>query len=230
VTRLRAVREAPLPREHEFEAAHGLPEPLPASERLLWQGSPRWQPLALRAFHARKVAWYFVALAAVRVAVLAADGAAPLTMAVSALWMLLLGACAVALLVALAVMSARTAVYTITDRRVVMRVGIVLTLTFNLPLVRIAGAGLRADADGSGDIPLALRGGDRIAWLHLWPHVRPWRVSQPEPMLRGVPDVAAVARVLSDAWTARTGIAALQPAAAPAADARSSAQPALAGH
>ena len=26
--------------EHEFEAAHGLPEALPAGERLRWQGAP----------------------------------------------------------------------------------------------------------------------------------------------------------------------------------------------
>ena len=26
--------------EHEFEAAHGLPEPLPRGERVLWQGAP----------------------------------------------------------------------------------------------------------------------------------------------------------------------------------------------
>ena len=27
--------------------------------------------------------------------------------------------------------------------------------------------------DGSGDIPLALKGNDKIAWLHLWPHTPP---------------------------------------------------------
>ena len=40
-------------------------------------------------------------------------------------------------------LSARNTVYTITDRRVVMRIGIVLTLTFNLPFKRIAAAGLQ---------------------------------------------------------------------------------------
>lgn len=228
MTRMHAVRQAALPHEHEFEAAPGLPEPLPPGERLLWQGSPRWQPLALRVFHARKVAWYFVALTALRVAVLAADGAAPLTMLVSGLWMAVLGACAVGLLLAMAVMTARTAVYTITDRRVVMRIGIVLTLTFNLPLSRIAAAGLRTDVAGTGDIPLALRDGDRIAWLNLWPHVRPWRLAQPEPMLRGVPDAAAVARVLTEAWSRRTGVAPAAAAAAPE-PAPHGAEPAFAG-
>ena len=33
--------------------------------------------------------------------------------------------------------AARTTLYTLTDRRVVMRIGIVLTVAYNLPLVRI---------------------------------------------------------------------------------------------
>jgi hypothetical protein len=43
----------------------------------------------------------------------------------------------------LAWLSARTTVYTITDKRVVMRIGIVLSLTFNLPLRQIESAGLK---------------------------------------------------------------------------------------
>ena len=27
--------------EHEFEAEYGLPEPLPAAERVIWQGQPQ---------------------------------------------------------------------------------------------------------------------------------------------------------------------------------------------
>ncbi|NCV86392.1 MAG: hypothetical protein EBW14_11085 [Oxalobacteraceae bacterium] len=46
--------------EHELEAAPGLPEPLPAGERVLWQGSPNWKQLALEAFHVKQVAVYFV--------------------------------------------------------------------------------------------------------------------------------------------------------------------------
>ncbi len=37
-------------------------------------------------------------------------------------------------------LSARSTVYTLTDRRMVMRMGIVLTVTFNLPFKRIAAA------------------------------------------------------------------------------------------
>ena len=45
--------------EHEFEAAPGLPEALPAGERLLWQGSPDWKSLAVHVFHVRTLAVYF---------------------------------------------------------------------------------------------------------------------------------------------------------------------------
>ena len=48
--------------EHEFEAAPGLPEPLPRGERLIWQGSPDWVQLAIHAFHVRKLAIYFSAM------------------------------------------------------------------------------------------------------------------------------------------------------------------------
>jgi Bacterial PH domain len=231
VTSPEAVRQGPAvpPRvhEHEYEPERGLPQALPAGEHLLWQGSPDWRALALRAFHLRKIAVYFGVLAAVRVAVLAGDGAGAGAMAVSALWMLLLGALAIGLLALVAWLSARTAVYTVTDKRIVMRVGIVLTLSFNLPFKRIAAAGLRLDADGSGEIPLTLRPGDRIAYLHLWPHARPWCLARPEPMLRAVPQARNVARLLAEAWSRETGLVAT-PAEVPA-DAHRGSQPALAG-
>lgn len=231
MTQPKAVRlpapEAMQVQEHEFEAERGLPQPLPAGERVLWQGSPDWRALARRAFHLRKIAVYFALLAAVRVAVLAGDGAGVGAMAVSALWMLLLGGLAIGLLALVAWLSARTAVYTVTDKRVVMRVGIVLTLTFNLPYKRIAAAGLRLERDGTGEMPLTLRPGDRIAYLHLWPHARPWRLAQPEPMLRSVPDAQHVARLLAEAWSRETGLVAT-PGTAPAAAPLGS-EPALAG-
>ena len=55
--------------DFDFEPVRGLPQILPKGERMLWQGAPRWQDLAVHAFHARKVVWYFVALAAAQAAV-----------------------------------------------------------------------------------------------------------------------------------------------------------------
>ena len=197
-----AARHAGSGDDHDFEPAHGLPELLPAGEKILWQGSPQWLPLAHRVFHIRKLVLYFAALVALRMIVMLVNGeATPKAMALSALWMAGLGAFAIGSLMVVAWLSARTAVYTITDKRVVMRVGIVLTLTFNIPFKRITGAGLHVAADGSGDLPLTLSGEDRIAWLHLWPHARPFHLAHTEPMLRSVPDAAAVAQLLSQAWS-----------------------------
>ena len=203
-----ALNLPPLQHEHEFEPVRGLPEALPAGEKMLWQGSPDWRLLAVQGFHVRKLVIYFAAMVALRLAFMA-TGDAPATlgaMAVSAAWLLGLSAAAVGGLAAVAWLSARGTVYTITSQRVVMRIGIVLTLTFNIPFRRITGANLRLDADGHGDVPLALNGADRIAYLHLWPHARPWHVARPEPMLRCLPQAADVARLLSAAWSAHTGL------------------------
>jgi len=96
----------------------------------------------------------------------------------------------------------------LTNKRVVMRLGIVLTVTFNLPLKQVASADVRVLDHGAGDITLALHGSDRIAWVHLWPSVRPWRISKPEPTLRAIPHVQEVSVKLRDAWTQATGLAA----------------------
>jgi len=48
--------------DFDFDPVRGLPEVLPAGERMLWQGSPRWQDMALHAFHVRKVAVYFAVI------------------------------------------------------------------------------------------------------------------------------------------------------------------------
>lgn len=205
MSNLRVIRAT---QEHEFEAAHGLPETLPPGERLLWQGSPDWRSLALQAFHVRQVAIYFALVLTARAAFVLSDGGGATDAAIAVLWLLPLVLFAIGMLVVLARLSARTTVYSLTNRRVVMRVGIVLTLTFNLPLKRLAGAGLREHGhSGMGDIPLQLGGGDKIAYVHLWPHARPWRAARPEPMLRSIPDVRTVARLLSEAWSAETGVA-----------------------
>ncbi len=192
--------------EHEFEAEHGLPEPLPPGERLLWQGAPDWRVLAREAFHLRTLALYFAVILGLRAATVLAQGSGALAALEAVVWLLPPVGGALGMVALLAWLSARTAAYTVTDRRVVMRVGIVLSLSFNLPYRAIEAAALHAGPRGSGDIALTLGGGDRIAWLHLWPHARPWRLRQPEPMLRCVPDAARVAGLLAAAWSAARGV------------------------
>lgn len=208
--------------EHELEPQYGLPEELPGNERILWQGSPDWRSLAIRAFHVRKLAIYFALILLVRTVLLVDDGMVFAEIAVDLARLLPLPLAALGILAALAWLSARTTVYTITDRRVVLRIGIVLTLTFNLPLKVLHNADLHVAADGSGDIALQLPPGDRIAWLHLWPHARAWHVRHPQPMLRSVPRGREVAAILAGAWSAATGLA-------PAGERRDSSRDAAAG-
>ena len=186
-------------KEHEAEPVRGLPERLPAGESILWQGAPRWGALARRVFHVRKIALYFAILLAWLVTADVADGISPDATLRSSLWVIGAALLVVGLLSALAVLIERTSVYTITTRRVVMRVGMAFPIAFNLPFRRIRSAGLRVHADGSGDIPLALGDGDKLAYLALWPHARPWHLSAPEPMLRGLRDVRRVAEILARA-------------------------------
>lgn len=190
--------------EHEFEAAYGLPEPLPKGESILWQGAPDLSDLALRVFHMRKVAVYFAVLIAIRGFFLYSSSAGAMTIMAGMLVAAGLALTALAALGILAWLTARTTAYTLTDQRVVMRIGIVLTLTFNLPLKRIETAGLLLTGKGFGDVPLALSSGDRIGWLNLWPHVRPWRIAKPEPMLRCIPQAQAFAGLLQTAWAHAT--------------------------
>jgi hypothetical protein len=202
--------------EHEFEAAPGLPEPLPRGERLLWQGSPDWVQLAIHAFHVRKLAVYFSAMLVVQWLYLLGEPQAALfgpllTSAVMASLALLL-------LAVTAWFAARTTLYTLTDRRIVMRIGVVLTLTLNLPLKQIAGAAFKPQASGHGDIALALAGKDRIAYLNLWPHARAWQLKNPQPSLRCLPGAAAVGERIQQAWLAANPSAAAlvgMPEAAP---------------
>jgi hypothetical protein len=201
--------------EHEYEPQRGLPEVLPAGETLLWQGSPDWRALARGAFHVRKLAVYFSLMLALRGIVVYADGGTATAAVMASLWLLPLAALGLGLVATLAWLSARGTVYTLTNKRVVMRIGIVLTVTYNLPFKRIARADLALAADGHGDIALALAGKDRIAYMQLWPHARPWRLARPEPSLRGVPDAARVAKQLVAAWSAATGRSAV-PASSPA--------------
>ncbi len=177
----------------------GIREPLPAGERVLWQGAPRWQSIAVRGLHIRKVAVYFGVLLAWRVVSSLADGqsvGASLSGASMLAVVTLLG---IGLIATLAWLSARTTIYAITTRRVMMRIGIALPIFVNLPFRGIEAVQMRRFKDGTADLPLQLQDDVRLAYLHLWPHARPWRVAHPQPMLRGLRDPEQVAALLRDA-------------------------------
>jgi hypothetical protein len=194
--------------EYEFEPQHGLPERLPLDEFIVWQGSPDIGALASSAFHIKKLTLYFIALIGVCACPALESDAGLMGVLHAIKWITPLAVISLTSLWILAYLTARTTVYTLTNKRVVMRLGIVLTVTFNLPLKQVASADVRLLDGGFGDITLALQGSDRIAWIHLWPSVRPWRISKPEPTLRAIPNVQEVAVQLRDAWTQKTGFAA----------------------
>lgn len=178
----------------------GLPEDLPQGETLLWQGAPRAASLAVRVFHMRKVAIYFALLMAWAIAARLAEGQSLANAVLTpGRWLVPMGAVAIAFLYLLAWLTARTTLYTITSKRVALRVGIALTMTINVPFSRIEAADVKMNADGTGDIALKLGTETRIAYLILWPHARPWLVSKPEPMLRALADPAKVAAILGRA-------------------------------
>lgn len=198
--------------EYDVEPVAGLPALPPRGEHVLWRGAPDARSVALRAFHLRGIAIYFGVLATWRVIGILYDGGSFGDAAAVVATFAVLAAGALSLLALIAWGVARTTVYTITNRRVVMRIGIALPVTFNLPYAQIDGAALRPYEDGTGDIPLQLAEGTRLAYFVLWPHARPWHFSQPEPMLRCLPDAAATAQLLSEALAA--SLANPQPAAA----------------
>lgn len=180
----------------------GLPGPLPAGEYLLWKGAPEWRPLARRAFHTGTVAVYFGILLVWRLGLTLSSDAPLRSAAVPLALMTLLFAVGLGILYLLAWLTARTTRYIITSRRVVVRSGIVLGITFNFPFRQIESAGIDLHRDATGDIAITLDHATRIAWLHLWPNVRPWLISRPAPMLRCVVEAPRVAKILSQALAA----------------------------
>ena len=186
--------------EHEWEAAPGLPSTLPAGERIVWQGSPDWKQLAVHAFHVRKIAVYFALMVGIQFSQLWAEGLSGKELLVPIVVSSSLAILALALLTTCAWFAGKSSLYTFTNKRVVMRIGIVLTLTFNLPYRRIAGASSKDYAKGCQDIALELYTEDRIGWAHLWPHQKAWHVKHPQPTLRCVPNGKEVSEMLFTLW------------------------------
>jgi hypothetical protein len=188
--------------DFEFEPRRGLPALLPEGERLLWQGSPRWQSLAVRAYQVRKVIVYFSILVLWRLATGLANAQSLGTVVLSCAFILLLGGIAFGVLCVLAYLNARSTVYSITSRRVLLRHGVAVQLTMNIPLKFVDTAGLRPFADGTGDIALTLPRRERIGYLITWPHLRPGRITRPQPSLRALVDAKEAADILSAALAA----------------------------
>lgn len=188
--------------EHEFEPEHGLPEHLPHGEAVLWQGSPNWREVAVHVFHIRKLTVYFALLLLLKLYSAFSERYALAATAWSVLGFLTLSLLVLCMVGYVSYLSARTTVYTITNKRVVMRIGIVLTITFNLPFRQVEQVYLSKRKNGAGDIVIGLPKLTKIAYFHLWPHARPWSLRNPEPAIRCINQVESVAVILRSALVA----------------------------
>lgn len=164
--------------EHEIEPIRGLPGALPPGERILWQGQPEWRALTRDALHVRGIAVYFVVLTLV--AAVAGNSAFGTAMTFAS------GVVAVALLHLLGWAMARATVYTLTDKRLVMRLGVALAKCINIPLRLVESVDLATRADGRGDVALLVPQAKLLGYAALWPHARPWKLAHPQPMLRSI--------------------------------------------
>ena len=188
--------------DFQIEPVEGLPETPPKGEVILWQGRPDWWQLAWESLSLPWVIGYFAVLAAWRF--LSVIDLLPLGQALGAtLPFLIMGGVVIALLVLTAIAQARSAMYTVTNRRVAMRIGAALTMTLNLPYTQIANAMLDLRRGGTGTIAFETMGDTRLSYLLCWPHIRPWHMKATQPALRCIPDAERVAALIADAAQAR---------------------------
>lgn len=199
----------PLAQEHEIEPVRGLPGRLPPGEEILWQGTPDWRVLARTALYTRWVAGYFALL--VLWSLVSSGSIAGIAATIVA------GVLAVGLLYLFAWAVARSTIYTLTNKRVVLRIGVALSKCVNLPLTLVRSADLRPHAGGVGDVALEVGEARLLGYALLWPHARPWRIARPAPMLRAIPDAERVGAMIARATSAMASIERSAPQATPAA-------------
>ncbi|NBB46837.1 PH domain-containing protein [Rhizobium sp. CRIBSB] len=198
-------------REHEIEPLPGLPGVPPAGEVVLWQGRPS---SALIARHLLKVRWivgYFLILASWAVVAGLNDGQPAGGILFSVAVLTALAGVLIGMIELFAWAVEKTTLYTITTERVVMRFGVAISMTLNLPFRQIDSVSLAKIGEKAGVIAIALLPGQRLSWLIQWPHVRGFRFSKPEPSLIFLADAEKAAKVLSAAVGQYRGARAEQP-------------------
>lgn len=185
--------------EHDGEPIRGLPGRLPEGERILWQGAPDWRSLARRAFLTKALAIYFAIAVVWRALAVQAETGSLAQAAFAGGVIVPLALACLGVLSLMAWATARATIYTITDRRVVLRFGVAMQMCVNVPFRQIEAAALRRLPGDRGDIALTISKEARLAYLVLWPNVRPWMFSRTEPMLRSLPNAAEPAQILAEA-------------------------------
>lgn len=182
-------------REPARARVRGVAEALPPGERILWEGAPNARALARHLFFIRPLSTYLGAMVLWWVAVNRTQVNTEQFWATLGIQLMLVsGVIGGAWLLARAIANGTT--YAITDRRIVMRFGVIFPLTINVPLHYVEGASAREFSDKTGQIAVQLTKKESIAWIVLFPHVRPFEFSQPQPLLRGLTEPVKVGEVL----------------------------------
>ena len=185
-----------------FEPIRGLPERPPEGEVILWQGQPNWWRLTVESLNIYWVLGYFAFLFAWRF--ISVSDIMPLEQAFKVSFpFLVLASIVAALLIIVGYIQAKTTVYTITNKRIVMRIGAALTLTLNLPFTEIENAAIASSSKNFGSIAIDTKNDAKFSFLVLWPHVRAWHFKKPQPSLRCIPNATEVAEILANAAKAR---------------------------
>jgi hypothetical protein len=179
----------------------GVAHALPPGERLLWQGAPEHALVARHVFHRSLVIGYFAFVTGWWV--VGTYGTVAMDAFLPMLGMRLgLAAIVIGTFEFLARTIAKTTIYAITSKRLVLKIGMVLPMSINVPFSVLHNAAVGRFRDGTGQIALTLVPGNRLAYVALWPHCRVFNVTQPQPVLRGLADPDAVAALLRDAVVA----------------------------
>ena len=188
--------------DFQYEPVRGLNGDLLEGETVLWQGAPDWKTLIRSALHVRLLGIY--------IAVMTVYGmieSGPVT----ALIVIISGFVALGLFSAFAIGVERTSVYTLTNQRLVLRIGVALDKYVNIPLSQIDTADLKMLSSDHGNIMLTLKGKPKMGYAMLWPHARSLRLISPRPMLRAIVEPKNVAQLMFHATSKLQDIA---PAAA----------------
>jgi hypothetical protein len=192
-------------RDHDedfaFEPVPGLPETPPEGEQVLWSGSPLKWRLGPHVFRTKWVLVLFAILAVSSIFSGLNHGAGFTRIAVTCATMLFLGGLIAVFFNVLGWLIAINTIYTITNKRLVIRHGVTLPMTINVPFAKVARADAKVRRDGTADISLALLDGNRLSIFAIWPHNRPWSWQGPQPAMRMVPDGGRVANILVNALT-----------------------------
>jgi len=188
--------------DFDFEPVEGLPEVLPDGETVLWRGSPEKWRIGHRALHSGVVFGVFAILAVSSLFSSLTAEATAFQKGMQFLSILLAGGAYVGLAAMMGWLIAINTVYTITDKRLVIRHGITMPMAINVPFAKVANAQLKVGADGVGDVAVSLLDGNHVSLFAIWPHNRPWSWQGAAPAMKCIAEADKVARILHDALVA----------------------------